>query len=352
MANKVSIELDGGSLEVKAGITVKKVMELSGYRITKFPERDSLFTPCETGGCWSCAVEVNGEPKPACSTTVSHGLTIKTRLPEQYIPMRIITGFSGHPVGGVGTPWGMKSKPGYIETACFAAGCNFRCPQCQNWDIAYMGSGKAFTPLEAAKRMTAARQNFSVDRMAISGGESTLNRRWLLDYVSKLKELNPDPNARIHVDTNGSILTRDYIDELVEAGMTDVGPDLKGFYLESFVRITGVKDQKLAERYHTTAWNAVRYLIDKYKDKVFTGVGIPYNRKLISVQELGVMGEKLSEIDPDIQVCVLDYRPEFKRLDLVKPSYEEMVEVHRVLSGKGLRTVICQTEHGHIGPEL
>jgi pyruvate formate lyase activating enzyme len=215
-----------------------------------------------------------------------------------------------------------------------------------------MGSGKAFTPIEAAQLMTAARQRFSADRMAISGGESTLNRRWLLDYVSELKELNPDPSARIHVDTNGSILTRDYIDELVEAGMTDVGSDLKGLYLESFVRITGVKDRNLAGRYHTTAWDAVRHLVEKYKDRVFTGVGIPYNRKLISVQELGMMGEKLSEIDPEIQVCVLDYRPEFKRLDLVKPSYEEMVEVHRVLSGKGLKTVICQTEHGHIGPEL
>ena len=352
MANNVSIELDGGSLEVQAGITVKEVLELSGYKISRYPKHGSLFTPCETGGCWSCAVEVNAEPKPACNTTVSHGLTINTRLPEPYIPKRIITGFRGHPVGGVGTPWGMKNKPGYIETACFAAGCNFRCPQCQNWDIAYMGSGKAFTPMEAAKLMTAARQEFSVDRMAISGGESTLNRRWLLDYVRELKELNPDPSARIHVDTNGSILTRDYIDELVEAGMTDVGPDLKGFYLESFVRITGVKDRNLAERYQNTAWNAVRYLIEKYKDQVFTGVGIPYNRKLISVQELGVMAEKLCEIDPEIQVCVLDYRPEFKRLDLVKPSYEEMVEVHRVLSGKGLKTVICQTKRGHIGPEL
>lgn len=352
MANKVSIELDGGSLEVQAGITVKKVLELSGYKISKYPEHNSLFTPCETGGCWSCAVEVNGEPRPACSTTVSHGVTINTRLPEHSIPKRIITGFSGHPVGGVGTPWWLKSKGGSIETACFAAGCNFRCPQCQNWDITYMGSGKAFTPIEAAQLMTAARQRFSADRMAISGGESTLNRRWLLDYVSELKELNPDPSARIHVDTNGSILTRDYIDELVEAGMTDVGSDLKGLYLESFVRITGVKDRNLAGRYHTTAWDAVRHLVEKYKDRVFTGVGIPYNRKLISVQELGMMGEKLSEIDPEIQVCVLDYRPEFKRLDLVKPSYEEMVEVHRVLSGKGLKTVICQTEHGHIGPEL
>ena len=134
--------------------------------------------------------------------------------------------------------------------------------------------------------------------------------------------------------------------------MTDVGPDLKGLYLESFVRITGVKDQDLAERYHTTAWNAVSYLIEKYKDKVFTGVGIPYNRKLMSVQELGLMGEKLFEIDPEIQVCVLDYRPEFKRMDLVRPRYKEMVEVHKVLSGKGLKTVICQTKRGHLGPEI
>jgi len=63
-----------------------------------------------------------------------------------------------------------------------------------------------------------------------------------------------------------------------------------------------------------------------------------------------MMGEKLYEIDPDLQVCVLDYRPEFKRQDLVKPSYEEMVEIHKVLSGKGLKTVICQTKYGHIGP--
>jgi hypothetical protein len=28
------------------------------------------------------------------------------------------------------------------------------------------------------------------------------------------------------------------------------------------------------------------------------------------------------------------------------------LEVHRALSGKGLKTVIWQTEHGDIGPEL
>ena len=200
--------------------------------------------------------------------------------------------------------------------------------------------------------MTEARKRFQVDRMAISGGESTLNRKWLLEYVRELKELNPDQNGRVHVDTNGSILSWDYIDELVEAGMTDVGPDLKGFHLESFMRITGVEDQQLAEKYHNTAWSAVKYLLENYKDRVFTGVGIPYNKKLISLKEIGVMGEKLAEIDPEVQVCVLDYRPEFKRQDLSRPSYEEMLEVHKILKEKGLQTVICQTKYGYIGPEL
>jgi pyruvate formate lyase activating enzyme len=350
VVNKVSIELDGVSLEVQAGITVKKALEFNGYKVSKYPEPASLFTPCETGGCWSCAVEVNGQPQRACVTSVSDGQNIKTVLPDNYVPRRIVTGFSGHAVGGVGTPWWLKSGGGYIETACFAAGCNFRCPQCQNWDITYQSQGKPLSPREAAERMTEARDKFGVDRMAISGGESTLNRRWLLEYVRELKQLNSDAKARIHVDTNGSILTKDYIDELVEAGMTDVGPDLKGFHLESFMRITGMEDQDLAERYHSTAWEAVRYLIEEYKDRVFIGVGIPYNRKLISVQEIGMMGEKLSKIDPELQVCVLDYRPEFKKLNLVKPSYDEMVEIHEVLSGKGLKTVVCQTKYGHIGP--
>jgi pyruvate formate lyase activating enzyme len=250
----------------------------------------------------------------------------------------------------VGTPWWLKNHYGYIEVACFTAGCNFRCPQCQNWDIAYKGKGKAFTPREAAERMTIARSTYGVDRMAISGGESTLNRKWLIEYVKELKRLNPDPRARIHIDTNSSILTRDYIDELVKTGMTDIGPDLKGYHVETFMGITGLDDRSLAQRCLDTSWDATRYLARKYRDRIFIGIGIPYNKELISVQEIELMGENLYEIDPEIQVCVLDYRPEFKRLDLIKPGYEEMVEIYRTLTRKGLKTVTCQTEYGHIGP--
>jgi pyruvate formate lyase activating enzyme len=350
MAEEITIQIDDESLKVPSGVTVKKALQLSGCKVTKFPKKEALFVPCEVGGCWSCAVFIDGEPKPACKTLVRDGLHINTSIPEKYPPNRIIHGFTGHPVGGVGTPWRLKHVNTYIEVACFGAGCNFLCPQCQNWDITYNGKSRPMTPSEAARKMTAARQTFGVDRMAISGGESTLNRAWLIRYVNALKRLNPDKDAGIHIDTNGSILTKDYIDELIDVGMTDIGIDLKGCTTETFMRITAVKEKELAELYLSTAWKAVRYLAECYKDKIFTGVGIPYNAKLISLEEIGLMGKKLFEIDPMIQVCALDYRPEFERLYLQRPSYDEMAEVHNVLKDAGLKTVICQTHRGHIGP--
>ncbi|MEM2265038.1 MAG: radical SAM protein, partial [Nitrososphaerota archaeon] len=243
-----------------------------------------------------------------------------------------------------------KRKYRYIEAAVFACGCNFRCPQCQNWTTTYCGKEVALTPKEAALLMTDTRKRYRVDRMAISGGECTLNREWLVQYIKELKKLNPDPKARFHVDTNASILTKDYIDDLIEAGMTDIGPDLKGLYTETFMKITGIKDKKLAEKYLKTAWNAFEYIINNYKDKVFIGIGIPYNKDLISLEEIIKIGDEIYKIDSEVQVCVLDYRPEFRRINISRPSYEEMVKVWKSLKEVGLKTVICQTEYGYIGP--
>ena len=65
MAEIETIHVDGKRLEVPSGITVKKALALSGYRVTMFPEKDALFAPCGVGGCWSCAVLIDGEPAPA-----------------------------------------------------------------------------------------------------------------------------------------------------------------------------------------------------------------------------------------------------------------------------------------------
>jgi pyruvate formate lyase activating enzyme len=330
-------------------ITIKKALEFIGYKISKFPGEGDLFAPCEIGGCYSCVVNVNREIKPSCITGVKNGMEIEIEFPKDYIPKRLVHGWMGHTVGGVGTPWWLKRKYRYIEAAAFACGCNFRCSQCQNWTTTYCGKGVALTPKEAALLMTDTRRRCKVDRMAISGG-CTLNREWLVQYIKELKKLNPDNKARFHIDTNASILTKDYIDELVEAGMTDIGPDLKGMRIETFMKITGIKDKELAEKYLKTAWNAFKYIVDKYKDKVFIGVGIPYNKDLISLKEITKIGDEIYKIDSEVQVCVLDYRPEFRRQDISRPSYEEMFKIWEILKGVGLKTVICQTEFGYIGP--
>ena len=305
----------------------------------------------------SCAMEVDGVPLPICVTQVQEGMKIQKEFSHPISPLRIVHGFQGHPVGGVGTPWNLKASGRNIEVACFSAGCNLRCPQCQNWTTTYCGKGVYLTPEEAAISLTRARKREEVDRMAISGGESTLNRPWLIQFLNILRKLNPDKEARLHVDTNGTFLTNEYVDELFQAGMTDVGIDLKAIDVETYCRITGIEDREKASLYLRTSWEAVRYISENYKDRLFLGVGIPYNRDLISMEEVERIGKEISNIDPNLQVCVLDYRPEFRRgliegNMIQRPSYQEMVEVYHFLRGTGLSTVLCQTPFGHIGPHI
>jgi len=352
---EVSIRIGGKAHRVPADITVLKALELIGYDISRHPQEEGLSAPCRVGGCLSCSLLIDGEPLPACITGVRDGMTVEPLDQDRVVPRRLIHGFYGHAVGGVGTPWWLKGGPYSIEVAGFACGCNFRCPQCQNWTTAYCGKGIPLTAEEAAVRMTWARQREGVNRMAISGGEATLNRPWLIRFVRELRRLNPDQGARVHVDTNGSMLTPDYLDELIEAGMTDIGIDLKALNLDTFIRITGVEDAGLAARYLQSAWDAVRYLSANYEGRVFLGIGIPYNRDLISLGEIEALGREIAKIDPGLQVCILDYRPEFRRKYLregtiSRPSPQEMREIYGLLKDRGLKTVICQTSHGHIGP--
>jgi pyruvate formate lyase activating enzyme len=254
-------------------------------------------------------------------------------------------------VGGKGTPWWLKAKRRYIEVAIWTAGCNLHCPQCQNFAITYDGTSQPMTARQAAELVTHARERYGVDRMAVSGGEATLNRPWLVAYFQAIKALNPDSQARLHLDSNGTLLTRDYIDELVlEAGVTDIGIEPKAVQVSTFQRITGINDADMAERYLETTWQAIEYLAATYHDRVFLGVGLPYNEELVRLHEVEAYGRRLARIDPDVQLCVLDYFPSFRRQRLRRPDPSEMLSVKRILEGSGLHTVVVQTSIGHFGP--
>lgn len=350
--HQITIEVNGKTAQVPERISVKEALSLLGYPVGDSPDGADIFTPCQIGACWSCAVEINGVVKPSCSTRAREQMRIKTSLPDGYVPRRVISGFDAHAVGGVGTPWRLRRADyGPVEVVGFTAGCNFRCPQCQNWKITYNGTGQPLTPRFSARALTVMRKDFKVNRMTFSGGECTLNRPWLVQCIKELRALNPDAEARFHVDTNGSLLTPDYIDELVEAGMTDVGIDLKALETDTFMRITGLKDRALAQKSRDIAWEAAKYTLSHYKGKVFVGIGIPYNRELITVEEIRRMGEDIYHLDPSVQVCVNNYRAEF-RSSFPAPTYEEMKAVHGALEAVKLTNVICQTSMGFIVPSI
>jgi len=235
--NLISIYIDGVKYEVSDRITVSKALSIVGLNVD---------TPCRVGGCWSCMVLINGEPKRSCITPVEDGMKISLNV-EEVQPLRIVHGPEPHTIGGKGTPWWQVDYRHYVEAAIWVAGCNLRCPQCQNYHVTYDNTSKPMTPYQAARLVTKYRIIYGTQGVAISGGEPTLNRKWLIEYFKELSRLNP-PDIRLHLDSNGTLLTRDYIDKLVEVGCNNIGVEPKTYSLESYMKVTGVKDRDLAKK--------------------------------------------------------------------------------------------------------
>lgn len=159
-----------------------------------------------------------------------------------------------------------------------------------------------------------------------------------------------EPKARLHLDSNGTLLTPDYIDELVKAGCNNIGVEPKCARVDTYLKLTGLSDRELASKYMANSWKAIEYIYDNYRDRVYLGVGLVYNRELVSLEEVAEAGERVAAIGCDIQVTVLDYFPAFRRRSIRRPSPREMMEVKRVLESVGLKVVIVQTSRGHVGP--
>lgn len=347
---QITLHVDNQGVSVSERTTVLCALENVGYTFGLTYGEADLVAPCRTGGCWGCSVLVDDGISRACVHPIKDGMQVDTQIPVDQQPLRIIHGPQPHAVGGKATPWHLKGVERYIEVAIWTAGCNLRCPQCQNASTTYDGQSSPVTPEQAAHRVTDARKRYRVDRMAISGGEPTLNRPWLIAYFNCLRELNPDPSARLHLDSNGTVLTPDYIDELVIAGVTDIGIEPKGLEPETFMRISGISDQDLAIRFLSTAWDAIMHIAKHYSEKIFLGVGLPYNRSLITPKEVLNFGKRLASIDSGIQLCVLDYFPTFRRQQLKRPSLKEMLNIQSLLESTGLKNVVVQTSLGHFGP--
>ncbi|HDI02213.1 MAG TPA: radical SAM protein, partial [Ignisphaera sp.] len=221
---EIRIRVDGVEYRVPERITVAEAMERIGFKYGA-PGSKKPSLPCRTGGCWSCALIIDGSLERSCITPVRDGMEISTDV-DNVEPRRIVHGPDPHMVGGKATPWWEVDYVNYVEAAIWVAGCNLRCPQCQNYAVTYDNTSKALTPREAAEEVVLCHQRYETRGIAISGGEPTINRRWLVEFFKEVSKRVP-PKVRKHLDSNGTVLTPDYIDELIEAGCNNIGIEPK-----------------------------------------------------------------------------------------------------------------------------
>ena len=69
-------------------------------------------------------------------------------------------------------------------------------------------------------------------------------------------------------------------------------------------------------------------------------------------KEICEIGERIAGWKRDFQIYVLDYRAEFKRWDVERPGYDDMVRGQRIIGGLGFEVYVCQRTYGNIGPGI
>ena len=107
--------------------------------------------------------------------------------------------------------------PGRVACTVFLAGCNFRCPFCQNAEI--IGGCKDALPEEEFFRFLKRRQGV-LDGVCVSGGEPLCGD--IAPFLNKIKELG----FAVKLDTNGAYPEK--LNKLAEAGLIDfVAMDIK-----------------------------------------------------------------------------------------------------------------------------
>ena len=108
--------------------------------------------------------------------------------------------------------------PGKVACTVFLAGCNFRCPFCQNWEIVN-GKGEDVDPKELLSFLK--KRKGVLDGVCVTGGEPIVHDD-ISALLSEIKELG----YSVKLDTNGSY--PDKLRNLVENRLVDtVAMDVK-----------------------------------------------------------------------------------------------------------------------------
>lgn len=196
------------------------------------------------------------------------------------------------------------------------SGCNFRCRGC--FSFARNAIGEPMS-VEAVIRLVKKASNeyygdAQLEEAVITGGEPTLDKNYLVNLVSKLKEIA----GYVVLDTNGYLLDGIYLYELIKAGLNEVMFDLK------------VWDKKLHEWYTGYPNKQILENIRNAYGKVKLVVNTVYIPGIVDEREIEHISRFLSEIEKrgkkKIDYRINRFRAELSREKISRNPYPEEME--------------------------
>jgi len=227
---------------------------------------------------------------------------------------------------------------GNVSLIVFFAGCNFRCPYCQNSGLIPMDSGEEVELDYLRQRILVNMTPVPVlDSVVLTGGEPTLQAEAVREVAGLVRELG----LMVMLDTNGSV--PEAIEPLLEAGLVDrVALDIKApLNARDYGKGAGISDaEEVVSNVGRTLDLCMEY-------------GVEVEARTTVAPTVTDSERFIREIAGDIKDrCAVYYLQQYDNTgevlsprlkELASPSRERLVELAEVALGEGLGNVYVKT---------
>lgn len=194
--------------------------------------------------------------------------------------------------------------PGKVVSVAYTGGCNFRCPYCQNSDLALRPDEIPSIDGEKILEHLRSKEKW-LDGLIVTGGEPTLHSS-LFNFSKKVKE----EGFLFGIETNGT--NYDFLKEFIEKDLVDrISLDIKApLVWEKYRNAIGVDDKELFENVKKTV-------------KLLRGADIPHEFRTTVVPQILNL-EDLEDIGKEIEGSKNYYLQQFSPENTLEQKFEEV----------------------------
>jgi len=231
----------------------------------------------------------------------------------------------------------------------FAAGCNYKCLNCQNWTISQYPDNeyekiRGFIEPErlaeeCIKKLRSSSARFmGADRIFFSGGEATIHLPYIEEVVriARIKW----PEVKVNFDTNG-YLTEQSLKRVLEF-TTSITYDIKAYSDEVHRALTGVPAGPVLRNAEIIAKEAEDKLWE-FRILVIPG---------INEDEIEPISSFLAQANRNVKVCFLAFRPNYVQEEYPGATYYLMEKSVDTAKKAGLKNVSWAGRPGFPGVKI